>query len=430
MQDPSNLRLFCPWMVAFFLAAQVGSAQTTVVAPNVGPASLPHVNGNKVVVGPGNTLHTVYASAGKLRYTTSTTGGPWSAPVEIANRGAQPTIAVTSSGDVGVAFVDPVDNKIYYVFHTKTLGTWSLPVLIAGVGAEPSMVSYQSDMHLVWLRSDVQYTRFPATAPPAAPVSETVLGTPLCGFSELKQPSIAITRGAANNFSPLIRVAVFWKVACPPITLALGELRLIVMQRPGCLFPTCGPWPPALDHRNSFTDPFNTEGISLSLAGNASTGDFYVAESKVIDSAESTSLWYQNAWTPNLWKKVPLPPGASNIDVTTTFDDCVSRFRVAYSENVDQDTFYRTGSWTGVLPAPTWAESAFVPLSQSGRHPQAVFWQRRSGLLSPSMRIIHALYDEEVGGLHSIVHDATTVNGFLPQILCPPLPVKPTRVPM
>jgi hypothetical protein len=383
------------------------SAQTTISQVPL-PFSLQQVNGHKVVATPGG-LSAVFAAGTTIKYSTTANGGSWSAPTTIATNGSEPTIAVAGS-IIGIAYVQ--GSWIYYTYKSTTGGSWSTAVQIPNAGGtEPAMVGYGSTMHLTWgSGSVVSYASFPANSPATAawePVSPLIL----CGTTQIFEPAIAVIPATSSNSSPVIRIAYFYQWSrdntCPSQPL-FNYGFMVSEKRP----PNQVGFSQAYSTVGS-ANPSNTSGVSMAMAANRSTGEFYVALSQLVSGVPETRVVHQNAWNNGLWHSVVVLPRKSIIDVAAT--SC-SKFRIAVSDftmgnGTYGPTWYRTGEWSG--QNPTWAEPTAVQLSSQARDPQALFWTGSFGL--GSRREVHGMYDEQVGTSYFVKHDAHVFSGLRKQ---------------
>lgn len=92
--------------------------------------------GTKVVVGPGNKLHAVYADAGRIKYMTSADGVGWTSPAIIGDaQASSPTIAVAVDGTLGVAYRKGTgpNSYIHYMFKHPS-DAWSPSVRVTSNG--------------------------------------------------------------------------------------------------------------------------------------------------------------------------------------------------------------------------------------------------------------------------------------------------------
>lgn len=396
----SQFLLGCASLVVIIASGsqKPGSAQITSVSQVSSSFSLKETNGQKIVAGPSG-LHTVFVSGGNVRYLTSPNAVTWSAPVAlatVATNASHPTIAVAGN-TVGVAYHQ--GNSIFYKYKLST-GGWSTAVQITGVGGtEPAMVGYGSKMYLTWNSgSGASYSSFTANSPAGAPW-EGIGNILTCGNTTIFKPAVAVMPSTGPNSLPMVRVAFFYRwtagLGCAQPTM----FGLQVFEKKQALF--------TLVKNSVGQTTGNPYGVSLSVAANSSTGEFYLGASQV-DVVGSTFIGYQDAWNNGQWLFAPILQNASLIDVAAA--SC-SKFRIAVSDVTGGNgtygpTWYRTGQWAGAIPA--WAEPTGVQVSSLGRDPQALFWSSQSGLIN---REIHAMFEENSGPSYFVRHDVLVRSG-------------------
>jgi hypothetical protein len=402
-----RLLLFFGLLVIFTVGASQtsASAQTTIGQVPL-PFSLQQINGHKIVA-TATGLSAVFADGTTIKYATSTNGGSWSVPTIIATNAFEPTIAVAGN-IIGIAYGQGSGSSIYYRYKS-TGASWSTPVQITVVGgAEPAMVGYGSTMYLTWATASsvVSYTSFPANSPSNSPW-EIVSPVLPCGTTRIFKPAIAVVPVSSSNSSPVIRVAYFYQwsrdFTCPSQPLFKFGFTVSEKGQPTqvnftSIYSTVG----AVNSSNS-------NALSMAMAANRSTGEFYLAVSELVNGVSETSVVHQDAWKNGPWQSVVVLPRESIIDVTAA--SC-SKFRIAVSDFTMGNgsygpTWYRTGEWSG--QNPTWAEPNGVQLSSLARDPQALFWTGNFGL--GSHRDVHGMYDEQVGTSYFIKHDAHVFSG-------------------
>jgi hypothetical protein len=383
------------------------SGQTTISAVS-SPFSLKQVNGHKVVATTAG-LSAVFADGTTVKYSTSTNGGSWSAPILIANNASEPTVAVAGN-IIGIAYVQ--SGWIYYRYKPTVGGNWSTAVQIQPIGgSEPAMVGYGSTMYLTWESGGgISFTSFPANSPAnAAAAWEGVNPLLLCGTTQTAEPAIAVIPASSSSSLPLIRIAYFYQwfrdFSCPAQPAFVSGFIVSEKRPPNQLL-----FSQAYPAIGSGNNPSNTGGVSMAMAANRSTGEFYVALSEVNNGVGGTSLVYQNAWKNGPWRNAGLLARKSVVDVAAA--SC-SKFRIAVSDftmgnGTYGPTWYRTGDWSG--QNLTWAEPNNVQLSPHARDPQALFWTGNFGLASH--RMVHGMYDEQVGTAYFVRHDAFVFSGL------------------
>jgi hypothetical protein len=378
-------------------------AQATTISPVYAAFSLQEINGHKVIATSGG-LNTVFVDGTTVKYSTSTTGASWSIPTQIATNASYPTIAVAGN-IIGIAYAQ--SGSIYYRYK-PTGGSWSTAVKTTTVGGtELDMVGYGSYMYLTWASgSSVSYTSFPANSPATA-TWEMASVLLMCGTTQVFEPAIAVIPVSSSNSSPKVRIAYFYQrffnTTNNCSTQPTFEYGTFVVEKPQSQVFTI------IYGGANITNPQTTGRVSMAVAANRGTGEFYLAKSEQINGGASTDLIYQNTWTNGPWRSVQILPRKSLIGVAAA--SC-SRFRVAVSDFTMGNgsygpTWYRTGEWTG--QTPTWRETAAVNVSPLARDPQALFWTRQFGL--GSNRDVHAVYDEQVGTSYFVKHDSYVFGG-------------------
>lgn len=386
--------------------------------------SLYQTNGNKV-----SGIHAVFMNGRQLIYARYTSGAWVTSPVPLAYGVSSPTIAVVG-GYVGVVYRNVTDTKLYYSYRR----TNSLPLstgeqwhqVSIQVGKQPALVSYGSKMHLTWVdtNSVVKYTSFPPNPTGAVLTSTFQLVSPdlACGTDTTSLPSIAVTGQAANNTQPRVRIAYFYQLASTNVGCS-PSFGFYVSESP----PTgVGKWNIVGTFVNTLTAGTNTV-VSMSLAANGRTGDYYVHVGGRVNGVSNTVLYRQNAWTPtpDPWKmETILADRASVVDVES---DC-RKVRIAVSEytsGIDDygRTWYRTAAWTSGA-SPTWLEPEQV-VSSTGKDPQALFDDVYSSSgFSLINRTIHAVYEERFGSGGNQTYDVSQFylnSGFQTINYCGPI---------
>jgi hypothetical protein len=380
------------------------SAQTTTISPVYSAFSLQQINGHKVVATSGG-LSAVFVDGTTVKYSTSTSGASWSVPIQIATNASYPTIAVAGN-IIGIAYLQGA--SIYYRYKVGS-GSWTAAVSVTNSGGpELDMVGYGSNMYLTWsLGSTASYSSFPANSAANATweVASILL---LCGTTNIFEPAIAVIPTSSSNPVPKVRIAYFYQRSyninnsCstqPAFEFGTFVIEKSTPQQVNFTVIYGGPNP---------ANPGTTGRVSMAVAANRSTGEFYMATSEQTNGVGSTNVIYQNAWNNGPWRYVQILPRKSLIGVAA--GSC-SKFRIVVSDFTMGNssygpTWYRTGEWTGTTPA--WAESAGVQISSLARDPQALFWTGHYGLAS---RDVHAMYDEQVGTSYFVRHDAYVFGG-------------------
>ena len=81
------------------VSAALAAPATSTITPVGNHSALTATNGNKLIVAPDNTLHSVYAENGAIKYIRSSDGITWTPPVVVSNvsNATNPVIAVAGS---------------------------------------------------------------------------------------------------------------------------------------------------------------------------------------------------------------------------------------------------------------------------------------------------------------------------------------------
>jgi hypothetical protein len=351
---------------------------TTLIAPLLHPYPLPYTNANRAVVHNG-VLHLVYVYGnGDLMYTSSTDAQTWASPQLVEAGGVgRVALAVTPSGVIGVVYSK--GSSLEYRYHAA--GMWSAATPIPGSAGmpAPAMVAYGEQMHLVSpVYSHVVYGTFPATAP-ASIQSENVNDHPGCVSAYVQYPSIAVAPYSPTDPQPRIRVAFFLQQSGIPGCVQPGfEFGMVVHERP--LVPAMQ-WPIVYSGYGPRI-PATTSAVSVSMAANRATGDFFLAYSSVDNGVASTALERHNPWT-NQNQSIQLLAARASVHVTP---GACTDFRVAVSDlgtqsNVYNPTWYREGTWSGTATAPTWSSPQVSIGAARGMGAAAapVVWEKHFG---------------------------------------------------
>lgn len=125
--------------------ATPAAADALVLFPAIPPQSIAHGNANKIVIGRFNTLHVVYETQGRVRYSTSADGVAWSAPSDVSPSGTvarHPALAVDGAGKVGVVWVaNPGANGVGNLYYSHKVGTTWISTWLNAAGAEPAIIA-------------------------------------------------------------------------------------------------------------------------------------------------------------------------------------------------------------------------------------------------------------------------------------------------
>lgn len=378
------------------------------IAPVVnGLNTFTETNGNKV-----SGLNAVFIDGVQLMYASSTNGIDWTkSPVPQKGRASRPTIAVVA-GYIGIVYVDTVgtNGTLYYTYKKTLPGSpWVTRVINFGKGTNPALVSYAGKMHLTWAAGgNVYYTNFGPTGMSRLTTDQLVnpvFSTCGSGYTSAL-PSIAVIRQNPGPPQPLVLISYFYtlKGSCSSFGFYVSK------------GPTVGgaTWP-IIGNFVGTAALSTSSGTSMSIAANSYTGDFYVHVAARTNGVASTVLHHNNAWAPFIpWGTELILEHLSHVDVEST----CKRFRIAVSDTQGTTDYapvwYRTGTWLGSPPSPTWTDLLPVPVSSFARDPQALFVQK---YIRPNTRFINAAYDERVGmaptNFYFVGHNYSNVNGYL-----------------
>ncbi len=348
--------------------------------------TLAYLNGKKTVA-TASGLHAVWALNGSIYYATSSTGTSWGPSITVDSGAAvRPSITATEDGTIGIVYVRNVTDSfgtgdIYY--RTMSVnGTWGPAFKVtsdfkSSLGRDPSIAAHNNDMHLTWSRgAQVQYASFPVSQTSSLATASDVNLYTICSNYSITYPTIAVSDGATPTAS-IVRIA--WYAYVTPLSGcgSNNSFGWSVAEKPSNPNPIS--WPTIYSRINSGVS--NSGSVSLSLAANRSTGDFYLATSDIVNGSEQTSVWYENAKdTTDTWRSFTLLPRRAIVDVSAATINGESRFRVAYSDftlgsNGYGPTHSRTGTWaTPTSTTPTWIDSSV--LSTNGRIGSSLLWDR------------------------------------------------------
>jgi len=388
--------------------ARIGtSAAVASIAPAANPFALAATNASKIASHNG-VLHLAYLDGSQLKYTTSTDAQTWSAPLILSSSAAGPSLAIASGGVVGVVYVQ--GGQLYYRYNSGT--GWSTPVALSAVSSlsQPSLVAYRDTMHVAFNSgSAVYYRAFPATSPSTL-LPDMISWLVLCGTTYVSPPALAIAPVSGSNSQPRVRVAYFQSHQG---TGSCSQLKfgLMVGERPATQ--SSSPWNIIYGGMSSVTGT-NT-GVSVSMAANPETGDFFVAYSMIFNNAAGTHFLRNASWSAASfpWYSVSLLNAKALVHVAPM--EC-SGFRLAVSDmgttsNALNPTWYREGTWTGAAGAPSWA-TAQLPVVALGRSAQPVVWQKHFGPTTTGFtRRMRAVVTAGVGTQHLVQARYDDVNG-------------------
>ncbi len=350
-----------------------------------GSASLEFSNGQKIVTGRYNILHSVYQDNGAIMYTFSTDGLTWSTPIALAcgTPSKYPAIAADSSGKLAVVWHDVNTDSISYVFHNGT--SWSMPMQIVASGTEPSIVARGTTVYLAWTTQNaVRYASFPTLTP--ALVTGEVIGSTTCNATHFRLPSIALIENPCNPPIPVVgflydsdeqtTVGV-----CNNPTTSVGPK---VYKRDNVM----GVWNLAWSNlRTSLTTGSTVESISLAVASRYSSGDLYVGYSDVQNGGARTDLghgrgatWSTAANLDNLRHHIHVRANESSASPVGTF-----RLAMAYDGGYDAN--YRDGVWAGT-GALSWTSATTYTTGPPAARPHAAWWKRCSAGTQTDVRVL------------------------------------------
>lgn len=372
--------------MAIMLYAAASRAAIVTVSAN---GTTKSTSGRKCVMYMG-TMHCVADDGSAILYATSTNGSTWTAGPQISP-GVRPAIAVTSTGQIGVVYLNGA--AIEYRYRVGT--AWSAPSVVTAMGTEPVIAAAGQRVYIAWNDGNVMVTDFVANAPPAT-INPVMITPPIPTSTSVLfgRHGIAIAVLArSGSTQPLVRVAFFEKQDC---TMSTCTSYFALFTADG---PATAPWPATgLDHFGivGLSVPSAT-GDSLSMDGESASGDVYVVASvkTTSGSQQTTTLYKQNAWAGGAYQKSQLLTQPSMSSVAASRFGCGSRFRIAVTEyplsqwNGLGATWYRTGTWSGSSPA--WSEPAMS--IGNGVYPHALF----AGGSSSSFPEVRALFTDTVG---------------------------------
>lgn len=378
----SRLALAALALAWLAVAARPAAAQYFVF-PTL-PADLPleHGNANKIVVGSGNILHAVYASGGKIYYSTSTNGASWITPVPLpSSLASHPTIAVDSAGRVGVAWVrnagfDNGDGAIYYAWRSAgvpvTTASWGTPISLGFSGYGPTLAAVGNKMHLAWADfKKVKYTTF-STNYTWTPLTIEEVDSTNCANGSFRKPSLTVVPGPALCTPPRVAVGYLAATASPGCTGSIGPR---VKRREAV-----NSWMPLYSTVVLGSSGTVASAISLSLSSNRSTGDLFLAWSDKLGSSARTMLirGLNTVWS----LPVTLSTTARHVHVRAASSSAAppTLFRLAWTAAgsggdpfYGNATYYDTATWPST--APVWTGATLLSTLLAGR-PQAIFWKR------------------------------------------------------
>lgn len=337
-----------------------------------GVTALAESNGQKLVTGPGNILHLVWANDGRIEYSQSSDGLTWSGPTTLACglTGRLPAIAADTSGKLVVVWVDDATGSIQYVFHGGgDTNTWSMPETLVADGDEPSVVARRGKAHLVWRPAGadrIEYAKFSIGAAPTVDV-ETIEQAN-CPQDQYRLPSIALVAAADSCADPVPVVAYSYS-RTEPCLLEGSIIGPRVCRRDNNLGIWSLTWDSStLDTGTTFVEPF-----SISLASRYRTRELFLAFSLVQGGDTHTAMAHASNWSWDGTEPIDAQERHIHVRANEANSAPLGTFRVARSPLNPNGAEYRDGVWTGASPAWTtpWTPSTASP--PVGR-PHATWW--------------------------------------------------------
>lgn len=380
-------------------AEEVGEAQQALTTSTVASYTMAggggvHATNGKKIVFAGGVLHAVYAVGGVVKYTSSSDGVTWAAPFDVDTSSArQPTIAVSSSGTVGIAYLrnyTGATGEIYYRSKPSG-GLWGTAVRVVtgfpGDGITPSMASEGTTMYLAWVNEvgTVVHAAFPHNLSASLATAEFMLTSTACETIYASLPSIAVSSG-------VVRIAAV-EVSTPIPGCPGGlETRLRLSERTGSAW---------LDFDDIIEAPGYLPAHAVSMDAIPTGGTF------VIGSSLGSETYFHKVTGviggPTVLSHT-LATSSNHISVAARMVSCQERLRVAWSPTSSYGTAsYRTALWSGV--SPSWIEGAPVTMSVSGRVGTALI-ASKAVPLTPQTRFFYGYFEESMGGSLYTVRDA------------------------
>lgn len=412
------------------LAPLSGAAPTVdendPIAPVWFGSNFDDTNGDKVIVGRLNTLHTVHESAGQVFHTMSVDGQNWEEPVLIGGyAGArQPTIATDTDGTLIVAAIQGVDDEGFgeLSLAIRAWGDddcdWFMHHLTTHA-KEPDLVARGGRVYLTWSNGvEARFLEFPTASPPAWGVEgETVQEFP-CDGVQVCKPSITLARHDCERFVYLGYMLEFdaTEFPCSDCWQDFSWVSPFVHARGDD-----GVWSIV------FSDPLNVpfpaeeaESIAFSINANYRTGDVFAAYSDTNDGTERTRIAHTDGTFP--WDVAHLADEARKIHIAARERTSQPEFRIAsvprgafQPEFLATGSAFRTGTWiTGTDPDWTGAADGLVASGgvESVFHPQAVLWRRCAASV---LTTVHSVGQFDDGPHYELrTHRESTVG-------CPPV---------
>lgn len=355
----------------------------------LGAHELEFSHGDKVVRGRLGSLHAVYTQGGQVRAITSNDGTTWSSPVAVDPWGGEnPALAVDGTGALAAVFPSPFGLR--YAFKPFGAATWTV-VTLANPGSAAALAARGNRVHIVWTTgSQVRYTTFPTTAPPAVPVVEQVQAS-TCANSRFSRPAITLIDLPCTPFeTPIVAYLLTSDEQANPDPRCASPYTRVGPRIHERSAPNV--WLGTFDDIRLDADPASAvEAISLSLSADFWSQDVYLAWSDQ-QTGNARSMFAKGQ--PRNFTTVALGPVRKALHVRAANDGYYppGRFRLAtvgppaaFDEFYSFYAFVQPGTWTGSAVSPTWGVSqrlSFLGGGYVGR-PQALYWERRdtNGLL-------------------------------------------------
>lgn len=377
------LRFSSALLPAVLLLAFLPHHATAQTLNYQGTRGLESTNGSNVAVGPANDLHLVYVELGQVFYRQSTDSISWTVPELVSGVHTEcmhPTIAVDSSGRVGVAFTTTVlcvDPKIRYAH--KSGASWSAPFLV-GDGDYCSMVNRGGNVHLAWesQTQQIHYWTFPTNAPTSyiwffgnSVVTDDFFSPPV--HYDCYRPSIGITPSGQIFVAHLVHIDQQAVGGGFPPFLTGMEVRF----ESGT-----SPWSTTYSDLQSHSSSVTYFPLSCSLAISPESEHFVAYSDDYQDGAgfhPQTSVMQNSGGV--AYGPVSLSAERTFVDVAARSSLGGSRpnFRVSYNEfdiaGEYGNTYFRTGLWHNGAVAPSWSHGLRY-VNNRGRDPQSLFWTR------------------------------------------------------
>lgn len=381
-------------------------------------------NGDKVIVGRQNTLHTVFESAGQVYHAMSVDGITWEEPMLIGGfAGARrPTIASDTDGTLVVAAIGGSNADGFGELSLARLAwgddEWWMTHLTANA-AEPDLVVRGGTVHVTWTNGvEALYFSYPTFTPPNEGAEGEVVRVFPCEGVKVSKPSITLARHD-----------------CVP-TLYIGYMLEFDSKDYPCSdcwqdFNWVSPYVHSKVEGESwqgeFSDPANVwfpdsdaESVSFSINANYRSGDVFLAWSDANNGVERTKVAHTDG--NGTWDIAQIYGDARKVHIAADKRSSSTSFRVAavprgpfQPEFFAPGAEYRTGTWDN--SSPTWTFDTDLVDAQFGNssifHPQAVIWSRCT---NPAYTEVKAVGQFDDGPHYELRSYRQSQNG------CPNLP--------